>query len=350
MNQIVAWLKRLIPKKEADNIHDIDYDSLIKLGFKAFLFDYDNTLAPWRSIEVDKKTMDLFESLLSRGLKVAVVTNAPRSRAIKIIEKFGDRVPVFGNMGKPRIKKFKEVFEKLDVKREESVIIGDLFFTDIIAGNKLNMYTILVIPREAKGFIKQTARIMTQVTYSVVFYTVGWIFRTVYLLSPNEIYNNIFDIDYTHLKRYGIRLIIFDYDNTLAKWRSPKPNSRALKLLKELIKMGFEISIFSNGRGSRFSRLREIFKDFIIVTSAKKPLPFKLRKLLKYKDIKPSEAVIIGDQLFTDILAGNLAGIYTIKVEPLGKKEFFITKLFRLLERFFMLFIQEKPKMGGIKI
>jgi len=350
MNRIAAWLKRLIPKQEANDIHNIDYDSLIKLGFKAFLFDYDNTLAPWRSIEVDKRTMDLFEMLLSMGLKVAVVTNAPRSRAIKIIEEFGDEVPVFGNMGKPRIKKFKEVFEKLGVKPEEAVIIGDLFFTDIIAGNKLNMHTIMVVPREAKGFIKQSARIMTQVTYFVVFYTVGWIFRTIYLISPNEIYNNIFDIDYSYLKYHGIKLIIFDYDNTLAKWKSPKPNSRTLELLKELRRMGFKIVIFSNGKNNRFSRLKEILKDFVIITSAKKPLPFKLKKLLKYMNIKPSEAVIIGDQLFTDVLIGNLAGIYTIKVEPLDKREFFITKLFRLLERFFMLFIQEKPKIGGIKI
>ncbi|MCD6546274.1 MAG: YqeG family HAD IIIA-type phosphatase [Thermotogae bacterium] len=349
MNQIVAWLKRLIPKQEANDIHNIDYDSLIKLGFKAFLFDYDNTLAPWRSIEVDERTLGLFEELLNRGLKVAVVTNAPRSRAVKIIERFGNKIPVFGNMGKPRIKKFEKVFETLHVKPEECVIIGDLFFTDIIAGNKLNMHTIMVVPREAKGFIKQAARITTQIMYFVVFYTIGWFFRTIYLLSPNEIYNNVFDVDYVHLKQHGIKLIIFDYDNTLAKWRNPKPNSKIFELLTKLKNMGFKIIIFSNGKNHRFARLREILKNVIIISSAKKPLPFKLRKLLKYGNIRPSEAVIIGDQLFTDVLAGNLAGIYTIKVEPLDKSEFFITKILRLLERFFMLFIQEKPKIGGIR-
>lgn len=349
MNQIGVWLKRLIPKQEANDIHDIDYESLIKLGFRAFLFDYDNTLAPWRSIDVDKETFELFEWLLEKGMKVAVVTNAPRSRAVKIIERFGDRIPVFGHMGKPRIKKFKEVFEKLQVKPEESVIIGDLFFTDIIAGNKLNMHTIMVVPREAKGFIKQSARIMTQIMYFIVFYTIGWIFRTIYLLSPNEIYNNIFDVDYENLKKHGIKVIVFDYDNTLTKWRNPKPSLKVLELLKLLKNKGFKIVIFSNGRNHRFGRLRELLKDVIIITSAKKPLPFRLRKLLKRLKLKPSEVVIIGDQLFTDILAGNLAGIYTIKVEPMDKSEFFITKLMRLLERFFMLFIQEKPKMGGIK-
>jgi predicted HAD superfamily phosphohydrolase YqeG len=45
------------------------------------------------------------------------------------------------------------------------------------------------------------------------------------------------------------------------------------------------------------------------------------------------QTALIGDQLFTDILGGNLVGMYTILVDPLSSQEFPTTKLVRRLER-----------------
>lgn len=60
----------------------------------------------------------------------------------------------------------------------------------------------------------------------------------------------------------------------------------------------------------------------------------RLKKHFKNKD----EIVVIGDQIFTDILFGKLIGAYTIKVEPLDtSKEFITTKIFRFFERLFKL-------------
>ena len=345
MREILGKLKLVVPNEEAEDIHSIDYERLMKFGFNTFLFDYDNTLAPWKVIDVEERTLRLFEYLLEKGMKVAVVTNAPSSRARKIKERFGDKVPIFGRMGKPSIRKFKRVFMELNTIPSECVIIGDLFFTDIIVGNKLGMHTILVLPKKGGGFLKKTSRIMTQILYFVVFYTVGWIFRLTYLLSPNEWYYRVEEIDFEKFKEYGIKLLVFDYDNTLARWRSKKLGKSKSELLKKLRAMGFRIVVLSNGPSRRFEHLARDYEWIKFLHRARKPLPFKLKKVLSEFGIKPSEAVLIGDQLLTDVMAGNLAGVYTIKVEPIDKKEFVGTKILRILERFFMLFIQEKPRM-----
>ena len=348
MRGILGKLKLMVPNEEAEDIHSIDYERLMKLGFRTFLFDYDNTLAPWRVIDVEERTMELFEDLLKKGMKVAVVTNAPSSRARKIKERFGERVPIFGRMGKPSIRKFKRVFMELNTLPRECVIIGDLLFTDIIVGNKLGMYTILVLPTKGSGFLKKSMRAIIQMTYFVVFYTIGWIFRLTYLLSPNEWYYRVEEIDFTKFKNCGVKLLVFDYDNTLAKWREKRLGESKLELLKKLRDMNFKIVILSNGPSSRFEYMRDEYDWIEFVHRARKPLPFKLRKILDKYEVKNSETVLIGDQLMTDIMAGNLCGIYTVKVEPIDKNEFIGTKFLRILERFFMLFIQDKPQMGRI--
>ncbi|HPF17697.1 MAG TPA: hypothetical protein PLN92_08965, partial [Thermotogota bacterium] len=58
--------------------------------------------------------------------------------------------------------------------------------------------------------------------------------------------------------------------------------------------------------------------------------------------LKNSETLFIGDQLFTDILTGNLLKTYTIKVEPIDlEHEFPMTKILRKLEK---LFERKKPE------
>lgn len=47
---------------------------------------------------------------------------------------------------KSLIQKLKEVLQEMDSKESETVIIGDLFITDISVGNKLGLYTILINP------------------------------------------------------------------------------------------------------------------------------------------------------------------------------------------------------------
>ncbi len=46
-----------------------------------------------------------------------------------------------------------------------------------------------------------------------------------------------------------------------------------------------------------------------------------------------ANAVMIGDQLYTDVWGGNLAGIDTILVKPQTTVDLWYTQIFRIFER-----------------
>ena len=105
---------------------------------------------------------------------------------------------------------------------------------------------------------------------------------------------------------------------------------KAFDYLKD---MGFKVILFSNATKKRL----EVFKNTLVVDcsySSRKPSKRKFLKVLKMYNFDLSEVAIIGDQLFTDILGGNRAGIKTILVNPMSKDDMFLTKLiFRNLEK-----------------
>ena len=64
-----------------------------------------------------------------------------------------------------------------------------------------------------------------------------------------------------------------------------------------------------------------------------KPAPFAVRRALSLVGVEAREAVLIGDQVFTDVMAGNLAGVRTILVEPQSTSDLWYTQIFRVFER-----------------
>ena len=73
-------------------------------------------------------------------------------------------------------------------------------------------------------------------------------------------------------------------------------------------------------------------------SSAKKPLPTGFRRACKRLGIKPEQAAVVGDQLFTDMLGGNLLGAYTVLTEPYELESMKFFKIKRACERFIMKF------------
>ena len=66
-----------------------------------------------------------------------------------------------------------------------------------------------------------------------------------------------------------------------------------------------------------------------------KPLPWGVWSALRKLHSPPAETAIVGDQLFADVMAGRLAGVRSILVEPIHpEEEPWFTRLKRLPERF----------------
>jgi len=185
MNRIRDILSLPTPKDRAASIWEIDYDRLYRQGFRFLFFDYDNTLAPWKSPLLDDDTKRLFSELIEKGFSINIISNAPTKRVAEVRKGIDERVGVFGNMRKPGVKKLRDVVLRAGAAPSQSVLIGDLFFTDIIVGNRLMMHTFLVNPYMAKlenatkRFTTIFQNILSMIPvffYKLYFYTIGWFF------------------------------------------------------------------------------------------------------------------------------------------------------------------------------
>ncbi len=150
------------------------------------------------------------------------------------------------------------------------------------------------------------------------------------IFRPKIYKKSVFDIDYEKLKNKGITCLVFDLDNTLGLIDNKKCPLRTKKLIKELQK-DFLVLISSNNTKKR---IEPYLKELGIggVHMSMKPLSYSLIKIKKNYGLKKKEMVIIGDQIVTDILAGNKFGILTVLVDPLGEKDLRITGLNRAVE------------------
>ena len=150
-------------------------------------------------------------------------------------------------------------------------------------------------------------------------------------LFPDELVDSIFHIDYKKLYNEGKRGILFDIDNTLVPYDTPHPSDKILSLFEEIKNIGFKICLVSNNNEERVIKFNENLKLYA-VHRANKPLRRNLRRAINYLQTNIDTTVMVGDQIFTDVLAGNRLGVTTILVVPIQDKEEWITKVKRRTE------------------
>lgn len=152
------------------------------------------------------------------------------------------------------------------------------------------------------------------------------------MLRPAEYRNSIFEINLDKLRQQGKRAIILDLDNTLVRWNDPDPTPGLLTWLDAVRAKGLQPCIVSNNSGPRVSEFAARI-GIPFVPKASKPRRKGFREAMERLGVKPTETVVVGDQIFTDILGGNRSGAYTILVVPIDPREFIGTRFVRILER-----------------
>ena len=119
------------------------------------------------------------------------------------------------------------------------------------------------------------------------------------------------------LCQMGIKLLLIDLDNTLSPYKKDLPSGEVIKWIASLKAEGIEPFILSNNRGDR----PKVFADALgigYIRGAKKPFTAALRSVLEKKGIRSSEAALVGDQIYTDVLCAKMAGITAILVQPIS--------------------------------
>ena len=151
-------------------------------------------------------------------------------------------------------------------------------------------------------------------------------------LSPTKSFPRFDDITPEFLKDNGIKGVLCDIDDTLVTHNYPYPTEDVVKWINELRKADINICFVSNNGYKRVQPFAEKL-GCPFFTRAQKPSSTALEQAIAVLDIKKNEAAFIGDQIFTDIKGGNLFGIHTYKVKPLGEKATLWIKLKRMRER-----------------
>lgn len=143
---------------------------------------------------------------------------------------------------------------------------------------------------------------------------------------------NLYEIPISFYKKIDVNTLLLDLDNTLDSYRQKEPSARAHALINDLKAHNIRPIIVSNNTGGRVKKYAELLNIEFIARVGK---PFKKRLLnaLKKKNINPHECLVIGDQLMTDILAGNRANIKTLLTEKLVSEDQFTTHFNRLFDK-----------------
>ena len=153
--------------------------------------------------------------------------------------------------------------------------------------------------------------------------------------KPDLYQKSVYSIDYDKLKERGIECLLIDLDNTLISPFVKVPNDRLKKLFQELKEKGFHVILFSNALKRRVRPFQEAL-GVEAISFACKPSKRKYLKVLEKNHYNESQVAMIGDQLLTDVLGGNKAGITTILINPVSPKDHFPVNLFRCYERHIM--------------
>lgn len=153
------------------------------------------------------------------------------------------------------------------------------------------------------------------------------------LVTPTYRVYSVVELTPERLRLWGLSALLLDVDCTLTRYRRGEPTLEVLAWIEQLRLEGFGLCLVSNGMGPRIRHFAERL-GLPCVASAMKPLPWGIWSALEKLQAEPSQAAMVGDQLFADIMAGRLAGIRSILVEPMHpEEEPWFTRLKRWPER-----------------
>ena len=157
---------------------------------------------------------------------------------------------------------------------------------------------------------------------------------------PTQWVDSAYEVDYEQLYENGVRGLIYDVDNTLVMHGAPA-DARAIALFRRLHELGFTTCILSNNKDPRVRPFADAVSS-LYICEAHKPSRKNYARAMRMMDTDDKNTYFIGDQLFTDIYGANRAGIPTILVHPIDKKEEIQIILKRRLEWIVLAFYRRK--------
>lgn len=155
------------------------------------------------------------------------------------------------------------------------------------------------------------------------------------LFKPFMMRERLTDLSCQTLEDLGIKGLLLDVDNTLSRHFDDTPFDGIREFVEKMKKKGIKLLILSN---SPKERVEPFAKSLLLEFeyNAKKPLCIGAKRAVERMNLKKDEVMLCGDQLFTDMLCGNLYGIKTLLVTPAHMEDKTGFKIKRFFERPFV--------------
>jgi HAD superfamily phosphatase (TIGR01668 family) len=152
---------------------------------------------------------------------------------------------------------------------------------------------------------------------------------------PTSYAPSVAAIDIERLAANGFAGIIIDLDNTLVAYRRLVPEDRDVRWIRAACERGLRIVMVTNNATPWAA---SIARDLGIpcIPNARKPLPAGFRRALATLALPRQSVIVVGDQLFTDILGAKIFGLAAILVEPLVDHDPHNTRWLRIFERWLL--------------
>ncbi len=151
------------------------------------------------------------------------------------------------------------------------------------------------------------------------------------ILYPDADFQKVSQITTDFLKEKNLKALILDVDNTLIDYYN-NLSEETLNWANNLKKENIKLYILSNS--NKKHKVEEVARKLKIPYKyfAKKPFKKGFLQVQKELNEKPENIATVGDQLFTDVIGGNRCKMFTILVEPINKKDIWITMWKRPIE------------------
>ena len=118
------------------------------------------------------------------------------------------------------------------------------------------------------------------------------------------------------LRARGVHFLMLDFDNTIVPYTTSVPTEEMTRWLRAMQASDIRLCVVSN---SHKPRVVEFCKEYGLdcITHAKKPFQRGIRECLARFSLSPAECALAGDQIYTDVLGANCAGLTSVLVSAI---------------------------------
>ena len=140
----------LIPCGVYDNVTAICPERLARQGIRLVLADLDNTLVPYKVLEVEDAVQEWKRQLQENGITLFLLSNSRKPVRVEKLARLLD-IPYQGHSGKPKKAGYLRAMQRMGCTPEQTVMVGDQIFTDTLGAHRAGVKPLLVQPIRLAG-------------------------------------------------------------------------------------------------------------------------------------------------------------------------------------------------------